>query len=164
MRGAPHNGSSLFICRISSRSSRLALGLPGPPRDLSRAGSRHRKSRTAGKLSAHLVAEEAYLTSRFCGFQKTIRLVHSQAQSGAERRSRPMRLVQRGSLEPPTSSSTVVIKSLICCLAIASAFIKVHASFPKLARHASHTRCDQEVCFWPVEFALSKTMVGAQPE
>jgi hypothetical protein len=29
MRGAPHNGLSLLICRMSSHNSRLTLGLPG---------------------------------------------------------------------------------------------------------------------------------------
>jgi hypothetical protein len=33
MRGAPHNGFSVLICRIRSRNSRLTLGLPGRPRD-----------------------------------------------------------------------------------------------------------------------------------
>jgi hypothetical protein len=36
MRGAPHNGFSLLIRWMSSRSSRLTLGLPGRPRDFQR--------------------------------------------------------------------------------------------------------------------------------
>jgi hypothetical protein len=36
MRGAPHNGFSLLIRWMSSRSSRLTLCLPGRPRDFQR--------------------------------------------------------------------------------------------------------------------------------
>jgi hypothetical protein len=36
MRGAPHNGFSLLIRRISSRSSRSTLGRPTRPRDFQR--------------------------------------------------------------------------------------------------------------------------------
>jgi hypothetical protein len=41
MRGAPHNGFSLLICRMRSRNSRFTPGLPGWPHDFQRQYARN---------------------------------------------------------------------------------------------------------------------------